>query len=44
MNELETKEISMNHEELCELINRLRKEEGKRKQLDKSDLLKKIRQ
>ena len=43
MNELVTKGISMNHVELCELINKLREEEGKRKQLDKSDLLKKIK-
>ena len=43
MNELKTKGISMNHVELCELINKLREEEGSRKQLDKSDLLKKIR-
>ena len=43
MNELVTKGISMNHVELCELINKLRAEEGKRKQLDKSDLLKKIK-
>lgn len=42
MNELATKGISMNHVELCELINKLREEEG-RKQLDKSDLLKKIK-
>ena len=43
MNELETKGISMNHVELCELINKLREEEGNRKELDKSDLLKKIK-
>ena len=43
MNELKTKGISMNHVGLCELINKLREEEGSRKQLDKSDLLKKIR-
>ena len=43
MNELVTKGISMNHVELCELINKLREEEGSRKQLDKSDLLKKIK-
>ena len=43
MNKLVTKGINMNHVELCELINKLREEEGNRKQLDKSDLLKKIK-
>lgn len=43
MNELMTDKIKMNHVELCELINKLRKEEGGRKEIDKSDLLKKIR-
>ena len=33
MNELVTKGISMNHVELCELINKLREEEGNNKVL-----------
>ena len=43
MNELATKGISMNHVELCELINKLRGEEGKRKEVSTDNLLKKIR-
>ena len=43
MNELSNNKCLMNHVELCELINKLRAEEGNRKELDKSDLLKKIR-
>ena len=37
-----TNEIRMNHVELCELINKLRSEEGRRI-LDKSDFLKKVK-
>lgn len=36
-------EPTMNHIEVCELINKFRKMEGNRKELDKSDLLKKIK-
>lgn len=43
MNELATKGINMNHVELCELINKLRKEEGNRKEVSTDNLLKKIR-
>ena len=43
MNELVTKRISMNHVELCELINKLRTEEGNRKEVSTDNLLKKIR-
>lgn len=43
MNELVTKEISMNHVELCELINKLREEEGNNKVLLSKNLLAKIR-
>lgn len=43
MNELMNNEIRMNHVELCELINKLRVEEGGKKVLDKSDFLKKIK-
>ena len=39
---LELKECKMNHVELCGKINELRKQEGNRKTIDKSDLLKKI--
>ena len=42
MNELTNNKFNMNHVELCELINKLRVEEGNRKELDKSNLLKKI--
>ena len=42
MNELMNNKFNMNHVELCELINKLRVEEGNRKELDKSNLLKKI--
>lgn len=34
--------VTMNHVKLCELINKLRKEEGNRKVVDKTNLLKKI--
>lgn len=40
---LELKECKMNHVELCAKINELRKMEGSKKELAKSDLLKKIR-
>lgn len=40
---LELKECKMNHVELCTKINELRKMEGSKKELAKSDLLKKIR-
>ena len=43
MNELVTKRISMNHAELCELINKLREEEGNNKVLLSKNLLAKIR-
>ena len=44
MNELiPSNEINMNHVELCELINMLRKEEGNEKELAQGDLIKKIR-
>ena len=43
MNELATKGISMNHVELCELINKLRAEEDNRKEVSTDNLLKKIR-
>ena len=43
MNEVATKGISMNHVELCELINKLREEEGNRKEVSTDNLLKKIR-
>ena len=43
MNELVTKGIIMNHVELCELINKLREEEGNRKELLSKNLLAKIR-
>ena len=43
MNELVTKGISMNHVELCELINKLREEEGNNKVLLSKNLLAKIR-
>ena len=43
MNELATKGISMNHVELCELINKLREEEGNRKEMRQRDLMTKIR-
>ena len=43
MNELVTKGISMNHVELCELINKLRAEEGNRKEMRQRDLMTKIR-
>ena len=43
MNELVTKRISMNHAELCELINKLREEEGNNKALLSKNLLAKIR-
>ena len=43
MNELSNNKCLMNHVELCELINKLRAEEGNRKELNKFDLLKKIR-
>lgn len=39
---LELKECKMNHVQLCAKINELRKMEGNRKTIDKSDLLKKI--
>ena len=42
MNELMNNKFNMNHIELCELINKLRVEEGNRNELDKSNLLKKI--
>ena len=42
MNELMNNKFNMNHVELCELINKLRAEEGNRKVLDKTNLLKKI--
>ena len=42
MNELVTKRISMNHAELCELINNLRSEEGNRKVVRQDNLLTKI--
>lgn len=42
MNELMNNKFNMNHVELCELINKLRVEEGNRKELDKTNLLKKI--
>ena len=38
-----SKEIKMNHVELCELINKLRAEEGNKKKLRRSVLLDKIR-
>lgn len=40
---LELKECKMNHVKLCSKINELRKMEGSKKELAKSDLLKKIR-
>lgn len=40
---LELKECKMNHVQLCTKINELRKMEGSKKELAKSDLLKKIR-
>ena len=40
---LELKECKMNHVQLCAKINELRKMEGSKKELAKSDLLKKIR-
>ena len=43
MNELVTKGIIMNHVELCELINKLREEEGNRKEMRQRDLMTKIR-
>ena len=43
MNELATKGISMNHVELCKLINKLREEEGNRKEMRQRDLMTKIR-
>ena len=43
MNELVTKGISVNHVELCELINKLREEEGNNKALLSKNLLAKIR-
>ena len=43
MNELVSKGISMNHAELCELINKLREEEGYNKVLLSKNLLAKIR-
>ena len=45
MNELKitSKGIKMNHAELCELINKLRVEEGNRKKLRTPDLMTKIR-
>ena len=43
MNELATKGISMNHVDLCKLINKLRKEEGNRKEMRQRDLMTKIR-
>lgn len=43
MNELINNEFNMNHVELCELINRLRIEEGNRKELRTDHLLTKIR-
>ena len=43
MNELATKGISMNHVELCKLINKLREEEGNDKVLLSKNLLAKIR-
>lgn len=45
MNELQilNNEITMNHVELCELINKLRIEEGNRKELRSCDLMTKIR-
>lgn len=43
MNELMNNEIKMNHVELCELINKLRAEEGNRKELAQRDFIKKIR-
>ena len=39
---MNNEEISMNHIELCDLINQLREQEGNRKVLDKTNLLKKI--
>ena len=43
MNELVTKGVSMNHVELCKLINKLREEEGNNKVLLSKNLLAKIR-
>ena len=44
MNELATKGIIMNHVELCKLINKLREEEGNRKEIRQRDLMTKIHQ
>lgn len=43
MNELSNNKCLMNHVELCELINKLRAEEGNRKKLRSCDLMTKIR-
>ena len=43
MNELMNNEIRMNHVELCELINKLRVEEGNRKQVRTCDFMTKIK-
>lgn len=40
---MNTNEVRMNHVELCELINKLRVEEGNRKELRQRDFIKKIR-
>lgn len=40
---MNTNEVRMNHVELCELINKLRTEEGNRKELRQRDFIKKIR-
>ena len=43
MNELTNNKFNMNHVALCELINKLRAEEGNRKELAQRDFIKKIR-
>ncbi len=43
MNELSNNKCLMNHVELCELINKLRAEEGNRKELRSHTLIEKIR-
>lgn len=43
MNELSNNKCLMNHAELCELINKLRAEEGNRKELRSHTLIEKIR-
>lgn len=43
MNELTNNKFNMNHVELCELINKLRTEEGNRKELRSHHLMAKIR-